>query len=288
MTEAIANQAPRYTLGASDQEVERLDRQSASIENATRMLLRASGIAPGMRVLDLGSGLGAVAALVADLVGPQGTVVGIDNNANLLATAAARFASRAQLRFELGDVTRWRDELPFDAVVARLVLFHMVDPLAVLQHHAAQLRQGGLLVALDFDVSASRAEPAIPLVTQTLAWVRAAFESGGAHPTIGTRLAFLLGQAGLAGVQGFGIQSYLSPHDPAGPPCSAAWCTACCRRSWPAAWPRRPRSTSPHCNRASRMRHRPSARWSCRGAGRRLGATALTRLGWIGRAASGG
>ena len=217
MTEAIANQAPRYTLGASDQEVERLDRQSASIENATRMLLRASGIAPGMRVLDLGSGLGAVAALVADLVGPQGTVVGIDNNANLLATAAARFASRAQLRFELGDVTRWRDELPFDAVVARLVLFHMVDPLAVLQHHAAQLRQGGLLVALDFDVSASRAEPAIPLVTQTLAWVRAAFESGGAHPTIGTRLAFLLGQAGLAGVQGFGIQSYLSPHDPAGP-----------------------------------------------------------------------
>ena len=35
MTEAIAGQASRYTLGASDQEVERLDRQSTSIENAT-------------------------------------------------------------------------------------------------------------------------------------------------------------------------------------------------------------------------------------------------------------
>lgn len=217
MTEAIAGQASRYTLGASDQEVERLDRQSTSIENATRLLLRASGIGPGMRVLDLGSGLGAVAALVADLVGPQGSVVGIDNNANLLAIAAARFASHAQLRFEPGDVTRWCDERPFDAIVGRLLLFHMADPLAVLRHHVAQLRPGGLMVALDFDVSASRAEPTLPLVTQALHWVQAAFRSGGAHPAIGTRLALLLGQADLAGVQGFGIQSYLNPDDPAGP-----------------------------------------------------------------------
>jgi len=33
-----------YVLGSSDQEIERLDRQSASIEGATRLLLRAAGI----------------------------------------------------------------------------------------------------------------------------------------------------------------------------------------------------------------------------------------------------
>jgi SAM-dependent methyltransferase len=217
MTEAPANVTPRYTLGASEQEIERLDRQSASIEGATRLLLHASGIGAGMRVLDLGSGLGAVAALLADMVGPQGRVVGIDNNASLLAIAAARFAGRAQLRFEPGDVTSWRDDRPFDAIVARLVLFHMANPLAVLQHHLSQLRPGGLLVVLDFDVGASRAEPAQPLAAQALGWVQAAFRSGGADPAIGTRLALLLRQAGLAAVQGFGVQGYLEPDDPAGP-----------------------------------------------------------------------
>ena len=68
-----------YVLGSSDQEIERLDRQSASIEGATRLLLRAAGITPGMRVLDLGTGIGHVAMLVADLVGPQGSVVAIDS-----------------------------------------------------------------------------------------------------------------------------------------------------------------------------------------------------------------
>ncbi|MCY7314742.1 MAG: methyltransferase domain-containing protein [Rubrivivax sp.] len=107
MTEATTP----YTLGASDQETERLDRQAASIDGATRLLLRASGIGigigigPGMRVLDLGTGLGHVAAIVADLVGPQGSVVGIDNNVTLLSIAAARYAARPQLRFVPGDVT---------------------------------------------------------------------------------------------------------------------------------------------------------------------------------------
>jgi len=74
----------RYVLGASDQEIERLDRQSASIEPATRLLLRTAGIAPGMRVLDLGTGVGHVATLIADLVGPEGRVIGIDSNVRLL------------------------------------------------------------------------------------------------------------------------------------------------------------------------------------------------------------
>ncbi|MCY7314743.1 MAG: hypothetical protein LH480_03755 [Rubrivivax sp.] len=93
----------------------------------------------------------------------------------------------------------------------------MADPLAVLQHHTASLRPGGLMVALDFDVTASRAEPALPLVTQALGWVHAAFRSGGASPAIGTRLALLLARAGLADVQGLGIQAYLGPDDAAGP-----------------------------------------------------------------------
>ena len=134
-----------YVLGSSDQEIERLDRQSASIEAATRLLLRAAGIAPGMRVLDLGTGLGHVAMMVADLVGPHGSVVAIDSDARLLEVAASRASARPHLRFLEGDVRSWRDAEPFDAVVGRLILFHLADPVSVLRHHAASLSPAGLL-----------------------------------------------------------------------------------------------------------------------------------------------
>lgn len=206
-----------YALGSSDQEIERLDRQSASIESATRLLLRASGIEPGMRVLDLGTGIGHVAMLLAEMVGPEGSVVGIDNNQKLLDVAALRATARRQLRFTVGDVRQWRDDAPFDAIVGRLILFHMADPVGVLRHHTAALRPGGLLLALDFDLGACRAEPALPLVTEAMGWVNAAFRHAGASPEIGTRLALLLAEAGLADVQGFGLQSYIAPNDARGP-----------------------------------------------------------------------
>ena len=213
----MKEQTTKYALGSSDQEIERLDRQSASIEAATRLLLRASGIQPGMRVLDLGTGIGNVAMLVAELVGPQGQVVGIDNSSRLLDVAASRAAARPQLRFALGDVRSWRDDEPFDAIVGRLILFHLADPVSVVRHHAASLRPGGLLLALDFDLGASRAEPPLPVVTEALGWVNAAFRHAGASPAIGTRLAPLLDEAGLADVQGFGVQGYSAPGDPRGP-----------------------------------------------------------------------
>ena len=213
----MKEETTKYVLGSSEQEIERLDRQSASVDAATRLLLRAGGIVPGMRVLDLGTGIGHVAMLAADLVGPEGRVVGIDNNATLLDVAASRAAARPQLRFVEGDVRSWHDDEPFDAIVGRLILFHLADPVSVLRHHAASLRPGGLLLALDFDLGSCRAEPAVPLVAEALGWVDAAFRRAGASPTIGATLALLLAEAGLADVQTFGIQGYLAPDDPVGP-----------------------------------------------------------------------
>jgi len=74
-----------------------------------------------------------------------------------------------------------------------------------------------LLLALDFDLGACRAEPALPLVDEALAWVKAAFAHAGACPTIGTKPAPLLTEAGLADVQGFGVQGYAVPGDSGGP-----------------------------------------------------------------------
>jgi len=206
----------RYSLGSEDHEIARLDAQAALLERATGMLLRAAGLVPGMRVLDLGTGLGHVALAVADLVGAQGRVIGIDSAPKLLQEATRRASARPQVQFVEGDVRTWRSRKRFDAVVGRLILFHLPDRLEVLRHHIAGLQPGGLVVGLDFDLGASRSEPPVPIVAEALEWTTAAFLSAGACPTIGARLAPLLAEAGLVDVQSIGVQEYLAPDDPRG------------------------------------------------------------------------
>ena len=64
------NQA--YVLGHSDQELARLNEQARIVEPITRRFFREAGLAPGMRVLDVGSGAGDVSFLAADLVADSG------------------------------------------------------------------------------------------------------------------------------------------------------------------------------------------------------------------------
>src|ERR1700752_2041501 len=70
-----------YAMGSTAREPQRLMQQGAVLRGFTETALRAAGIAPGMRVLDIGSGVGDVSLLVSDLVGPQGSVLGIDRDA---------------------------------------------------------------------------------------------------------------------------------------------------------------------------------------------------------------
>jgi ubiquinone/menaquinone biosynthesis C-methylase UbiE len=207
----------KYSLGSDDPEIARLDMQAASLDGATRLLLQAAGIRPAMRVLDLGTGLGHVALAAAELVGTEGRVVGVDSSPRLLELAAGRASALPHVQFVEGDVRTWRSDEPFDAVVGRLILFHLPDPVAVLRHHLVALRPGGLVLALDFDLGAVRAEPPLPLWTQMTTWMAAAFRSAGANPVIGTRLALLLAEAGVSDVQTFGVQGYWAPDDPRGP-----------------------------------------------------------------------
>jgi SAM-dependent methyltransferase len=203
-------------LGHDSDELARLDRQAASIAGATRLLLQAAGLGRGMRVLDLGTGLGHVARMAGELVGTEGTVVGLDRSGEALAVARQRCqdAHESHLSFIEGDVSSWRAAKPFNAVVGRLVLFHLADPAAVVRHHLEHLTPGGLFVAIDFDLGGARADPFVPLAFDALGWVERAFMAAGASPRIGARLATILGQGGLHDVKTFGLQAYLQPDDP--------------------------------------------------------------------------
>lgn len=203
-----------YVLGSDPEEIARLDRQAGSIAGASEGLLRRAGIGTGMRVLDLGTGLGHVARQALELVGPSGAVVGVDREAPLLAVAEQR-RTTDNLRFVEADVRTVTFDEPFDAIVCRLLLFHLPDAVAVLRHHQGNLRPGGTIVVIDFDMGASRSEPEVPLARQAIGWVEAAFRAAGAEPRIGARLVPMLREAGFADAQSLGLQAYFAPDDPA-------------------------------------------------------------------------
>src|SRR3954453_12686006 len=90
-----------YALGHSADEIARLEKQAQLRDPSTRWLLAEAGIGTGMKVLDVGSGAGDVAFLAADLVGPSGTVVGVDANPAVLERARERVRAteRANIAF---------------------------------------------------------------------------------------------------------------------------------------------------------------------------------------------
>src|SRR4051794_3304979 len=81
---------PVYLMNRGEPETQRLISVADVLNPFTRRLLRDAGIAAGMRVLDVGTGAGDVALLSAELVGPTGRVVGLDQDPQILRTAFAR------------------------------------------------------------------------------------------------------------------------------------------------------------------------------------------------------
>src|SRR6516165_844277 len=79
-----------YVLGHTATEQLRLIRQARCLAPATEHFLRDAGIVSGMRVLDIGCGMGDVTLLVAQLVGPAGRVVSIDLDEASIDTASKR------------------------------------------------------------------------------------------------------------------------------------------------------------------------------------------------------
>jgi len=172
----------------------------------TRRFLVDAGIAPGMRVLEIGCGNGEVTQELAELVGPSGSVVALDRNEGGVAMARARMAEQGitHVDFAMADVTGDLAALaalqgePFDALAGRRVLMYLPDPAAVLGHLAGWLRSGGLVVFEEADSTMVPARIA-PLAAhdQVTAWLRSMLVAEGANPAMGFALPATFAKAGL-------------------------------------------------------------------------------------------
>ena len=145
--ETTTNSHSDYALGYTNHEHERLIRQAARIAPYTERLFREAGIGAGQRVLDLGSGLGDVAMLLARIVGQDGEVVGIERDPVSIERAKARVAVAGfhNVGFMQSDVNEITSDAPFDAAVGRFILMFIPDPMSVLRSLTRLVRAGGVL-----------------------------------------------------------------------------------------------------------------------------------------------
>jgi SAM-dependent methyltransferase len=202
-----AQEIPDGYVHARDMtEYQRLRDQAAMWQGATEEVLDRIGLTPGMSCLDVGSGPGAVMRLMADRVGPQGRVTGIEIDgalggqalADLRAQGGATFEAVAANVFELDEVPG----APFDLTYCRLFLMHLQEPVAALEKMLLWTKPGGTVAAQEFDFGSIAVEPLCPAMTEFNRLFEGVFRGHGRNLRAGRQLPAQFEAAGLGAPDG--------------------------------------------------------------------------------------
>src|SRR5579884_2857035 len=154
---------------------------------------------PGIMVLDVGCGTGSITAGIADAVGPDGQVVGVDRDETLLSIAREQYC---HLRFESGDAASLPYRGTFDIVTAARTLQWIAEPKRAIASMKQAAKGGGMLVILDYNHRATEWIPEPPddfiqFYDAFLAWR----EANGWDNEMGDHLPELLRSAGLVSLE---------------------------------------------------------------------------------------
>lgn len=192
--------ATPYALGHSEQELARLERQGEIFAAETREILSRAGLRRGMHVLDVGCGIGDVSLIAAEIVGPDGSVLGIDRAAGALPIAGARAArlGHDHVSFRDADLYTFQPERRYDALVGRFILMHIPDPVGAIRRLTGYLNPGAIVAFVEMDIEATGAVPELPLLRRCVGWIATTYRRVGAEPNMGSLLYATFRAAALA------------------------------------------------------------------------------------------
>ncbi len=119
--------------------------------DSTREIVKLLNLKPGMKVLDVGSGIGGSAFHMAEEYGAQ--VHGLDLSHNMLSFAQERLKElrlEALVCFEYGDILETRMEAQFDVIYSRDAFIHIAEKARLFQTLLRALKPNGLLFITDY------------------------------------------------------------------------------------------------------------------------------------------
>jgi SAM-dependent methyltransferase len=152
MPDVFAERISRYVLDGSDDDLRRLLPISDFLAEPTRASIMRTGIEPGWSAIECGCGpLGAL-GILADLVGPEGRVVGIDFHEATVARCRSvlDMLGVSHCDVMVADIHQLDPErvgAPFDLAYCRCFLMHQADPTETLTAVARLVRPGGWIIA---------------------------------------------------------------------------------------------------------------------------------------------
>jgi SAM-dependent methyltransferase len=181
---------------------QRLDLLAAVMQPHTAWLLDTVGVAGGSRCIDVGCGGGHVSRELARRVGPNGRVVGLDLDPDVvsLARADARQEGLTNLFFEVGDAAAL-EAADYDLAYSRFLLSHVPSPGEVLESITATVRPGGAVVLEDTDFAACFCYPESAAYRRFVQLYREAVSRFGGNADIGPTLPGLLRMAGVQDIE---------------------------------------------------------------------------------------
>ena len=186
-------------------EQQRLALMSALLDPIERVYIERLGVGPGWRCLELGSGNGSIAKILAELVGPSGHVVASDIDIGYMAELKTP-------RLEVRRIDVLKDEIEagfYDFVVARALLHHLPLARNALERMVAAVKPGGAFLSIEPDMlPATVAEPE-PMRLFWQAWLRWS-ENSGIDYFIGRKMPAWLDSVGLQSVGGEGHTAHFN------------------------------------------------------------------------------
>lgn len=111
------------------------------------------GVAPGLRVLDVGCGPGKTTAILHEMIQPAGTILGIDQSEERIRHAGKQYGGKPGIDFSVCNLRGALDPLgKFDLIWVRFVLeYYLAEAFDIVGHLKKALNPGGVLCLLDLD-----------------------------------------------------------------------------------------------------------------------------------------
>lgn len=214
-TTQITERGSTYSLGHTPREYERLRTQARIWEDATARVFDQVGVRRGGSCLDAGCGPGETMRMLAERVGPEGRVLGMDADTSIgiLAVEMLHRTGNRQCGFHTHDLTAAEPVpgAPFDLVYARLLLFHVPQRVAMLERLWDAVAPGGHLVVQDYDLRTASVLPDLASFAEVGRVIFGAFGAAGADISVGARLTRLFEEAGVGVPDGTDVTGRIEP-----------------------------------------------------------------------------
>ncbi len=205
-----------YVLGTHEEERVRLGLQHRVWRAAALDLWERARFGPGDTLLDVGAGPGYATRDLAELVGPQGTVIAVEISARFLEHLRNQAIPNVVVLQGDAQELRLEDE-SIDGAYARWLFTFVASPERVVARVARALRPGAVFAIQDYvSYGAARLGPPSEALKRVMDATAASWKQSGGDPDIGCRLPTILQEAGL-------VIRDLRPHARIARPGTALW-----------------------------------------------------------------